>query len=96
MITAQQAREHLTDEDHAALKAGEARIDKALQAYEDRPVLVDFANTCTRRKVLDRLCEMYRAGGWLTVIKTGDQRDPGPWIEFTMAGPPRSGPGGGR
>jgi hypothetical protein len=93
VITAKHALTTLTDEDQAALVAAEKRIDGALAQYEGRPVLVDFERTNTRRKVLDKLCEMYRANGWNAEIKSGDQRDPGPWIEFTITGTPRSGPG---
>lgn len=93
MITAKQAIETLTDEDRAALTAAEKRIDAALARYEGTPIMVDFGDTKTRRKVLDRLCAMYRDGGWLAQIDNGDQRDPGPWIRFTIASPPRSGPG---
>ncbi len=45
-----------------------------------------------RRRVAEKLCEMYREGGWLCTLQEGDQRDPGPFIEFTIASPPRSGP----
>ena len=93
MITATQAISTLTDEDRAALEAAEKRIDAALARYEGNPVLVDLEKHPTRRKVLERLCTMYREGGWIAQIKNGDQRDPGPWIEFTIASPPRSGPG---
>ena len=91
MITAKQAVEHLSDEDKAALALGEKRIDAALLGYEGRPVLVDFERSGVRRKVLERLCEMYREAGWCAEIRTGDQRDLGPWIEFTIASSPRSG-----
>jgi len=93
MITAQQAIKTFTEEDQTALAAAEKRIDAALSLYEGRPILVDFNGTSTRRKVLEKLCAMYGEGGWIAVIKSGDQRDPGPWIEFTIASPPRSGPG---
>jgi hypothetical protein len=93
MITATQAMQHLTDEDTAAMALWEKKIDAALMLYEGRPVLVDFEGSGVRRKVLEKLCEKYREGGWLAQIKSGDQRDPGPWIEFTIASPPRSGPG---
>ena len=93
MITAKQAISTLTDEDKAALDAAEKRIDAALARYEGTPILVDFGGTNTRRKVLDKLCAMYHEGGWLAQVEHGDQRDPGPWIRFTIASPPRSGPG---
>ena len=92
MITATQALKTLNDEDQAAVVAGEKRIDAELAKYDGRPVRVDFANA--HSKVLTRLCEMYREGGWLATIRHGDQREPGTWIEFTIASPPRSGPVG--
>ncbi len=89
MITATQALTTLDAEDQAALDAAEKRIDAALKKYDGSPVLVDFEGSPARRKVLDKLCAMYRAGGWSAEVKSGDQRDPGPWIEFTIASPPR-------
>ena len=62
MITATQALKTLNDEDQAAVMAGEKRIDAELSEYDGRPVRVNFANA--RSKVLARLCEMYREGGW--------------------------------
>lgn len=95
MISAKQAVTLMTDEDNAALVAGEKRCDAALALYENRALLVDFEKSGARRKVLEKLCEMYRENGWTAQIKNGDQRDPGPWIEFTISSPPRSGPGQG-
>ena len=88
MITTTQAVQHFTDEDAAAMAVAEKRIDAALLRYEGSPILVDFSQQDrVRRKVLERLCEKYREGGWLAQIKNGDQRDPGPWIEFQVPSP---------
>jgi hypothetical protein len=83
MITVQELKAKQGIDDALMIASSEKRIDEALIKYDGRTVSVDFSAGNVPRCVLDKLCEMYRAGGWHAVIHTGDQRDPGPWIEFS-------------
>ena len=84
MITVKQAQETLSTEDTTALAAAEGRIDAALKKWDGSRASVDLNGLNLRRPMMDKLCEMYRAGGWSIEIKHGDQRDPGPYAEIRV------------
>jgi len=78
MITAHEALTRFDEEDAAALKAGEAHIDKALSKCTG-PVTIDMPGYS--RRVLDRLVQMYDANGWTVTTVPNDQH-PGTLLHF--------------
>jgi hypothetical protein len=81
MITAKEAMTKLTAEEQREVKKWEKAIDEKLAIFDGRTIV--YINGASER-VKRRLCAMYEINGW--IAKPGsDQREPGDWIEFTVA-----------
>ena len=81
MITPSEARK-INKVVDLVLAAWESKIDQALARFDGQSIQVDVQRTTN--KIREKLIEMYSKAGWTVKLGYGDQRDPGPWLEFTV------------
>lgn len=95
MIKASEALASFSAELEGQYDRAEHHIDAAILGMSGDDVRVDLASLGDiSPRVLRRLEQAYRDGGWTWEFRRGDQRDPGPFVTLRVSSPPRSGPGG--
>jgi hypothetical protein len=67
--------------DKAEFSLWEQRIDADLVKYSEGELLIDCTAT---KRVRGQLLAAYTAAGWNVREQQGDQRDPGPWLVFSV------------
>jgi hypothetical protein len=95
MISVNDRKAIWTGENRVQYECAEALIDQAIRDSEDDTILVDVSSATISKRVIERLCEAYREGGWIVSVVPVDGREPGLFLELRAAGVPRSGPGVG-
>lgn len=91
MIKAEDALTKFSAALEADYKKAEGIIDREIEKMAGDEVVADLDGIASPR-VLRRLWEAYREGGWVVTVQHGDARGGGPFFRLTIASPPRSGP----
>lgn len=95
MIKATDALAKLSAELDSQYKRAESIIDRQIEKMTDDEAVADLGalEGSVSPRVLRRLEQAYRDGGWVVTVQPVDGRGEGPFFRLRVASPPRSGPG---